>query len=261
MLTQSERQTVADRLLQAHRDRQPIPSPKETFPGMEIEDAYHIQQLCVDQWVAEGAQIKGYKVGLTSKAMQEASGINEPDYGVLLDRFFIPEAATIPHAAFFGPLVEIELAFVMKASLRGPHVNAADVIRATDFVLPAIELVDRRLANRVGVVDTISDLASCGAVILGGNPMRLADLDIRQVTGSVIKNGDMLAAGSAADVLGNPVNAVIWLANKLHEFGVTFEAGHVILTGSFVKLVPTAPGDHFIARFDHGFGDVLLAFA
>ncbi|MEZ4712168.1 MAG: hypothetical protein R3A44_33580 [Caldilineaceae bacterium] len=260
MLTQSERQTVAERLLEAHRTHTPIPSPKQTFPNMEMEDAYRIQQLCVDQWVADGAQIKGYKVGLTSKAMQEASGINEPDYGVLLDRFFIPEAATIRHADFFGPLVEIELAFVMKASLAGPHVNAADVIRATDFVLPSIELVDRRLSNRVGVVDTISDLASCGAVILGGNPVRLTDSDIRSVTGSVLKNGEVLATGSAADVLGNPVNAVIWLANKLHEFGVTFQAGHVILTGSFVKLVPAAPGDHFVARFDHGFGDVEIMF-
>lgn len=260
MLTQAERQTVANRLLTAHRTRTPMPSPKQTFPNMEMEDAYRIQQLCVEQWVAEGAQVRGYKVGLTSKAMQEASGINEPDYGVLLDRFFIPEASTIRHADFFGPLVEIELAFVMKESLFGPHVNAADVIRATNFVLPCIELVDRRLSNRVGVVDTISDLASCGAVILGGNPVRLADLDIRTVTGSVLKNGEVLATGSAADVLGNPVNAVIWLANKLHEFGVTFQAGHVILTGSFVKLVPAGPGDHFVARFDHGFGDVEITF-
>jgi len=261
MLAQADRQIVAERLLTAHRTHTPIPSPKQTFPALEIEDAYRIQQLCVEQWVAEGARVKGYKVGLTSKAMQDASGINEPDYGILLDRFFLPEAATLNHADFFGPLVEIELAFVMKESLVGPYLNAADVIRATDFVLPAIELVDRRLSNRVGVVDTICDLASCGAVMLGGNPMRLTDLDIRTVSGSVIKNGEVLAMGRAADVLGNPVNAVIWLANKLHEFDVTFAVGDVILTGSFVKLVPAAPGDHFIARFDQGFGDVELFFA
>ncbi|HRW09376.1 MAG TPA: 2-oxopent-4-enoate hydratase [Caldilineaceae bacterium] len=260
MLAQADRQLVAERLINAHRTHTPISSPKEMFPALEMEDAYRIQQLCIDQWVAEGARVKGYKVGLTSKAMQQASGISEPDFGLLLDRFFLPEAAALHHADFFGPLVEIEVAFVMKESLAGPHVNAADVIRATDFVLPSIELVDRRLRNRVGVVDTICDLASCGAVILGGNPMRLTDLDLRTVTGSVIKNGETLATGSAADVLGNPVNAVIWLANKLHDFGVTFEAGHVILTGSFVKLVPTAPGDHFVARFDQGFGDVELSF-
>lgn len=260
MLSQSDRQEVAKRLLQAHQTRTKIPSLKQIFPEMEIEDAYRIQQLCVEQWQAEGAKITGYKVGLTSKAMQEASGLNEPDYGVLLDRFFIPEASAIRHADFFGPLVEIELAFVMKESLQGPHVNAADVIRATDFVLPAIELIDRRLSNRVGIVDTIADLASCGAVILGGNPVRLIDVDIRTIRGSVINNGEVMATGHSSDVLGNPVNAVIWLANKLHEFDVTFEAGHVILTGSFVKLVPTAPGDHFVARFDSGFGDVVIDF-
>lgn len=260
MLNQADRQTVADHLLQAHRTHTPIPSPKERYPALEIEDAYRIQQLCIDQWVAEGAKVKGYKVGLTAKAVQEAAGINEPDFGILLDRFFIPEAATIPHADFFGPLVEIELAFVMKTALGGPNVNAADVIRATDFVLPAIELVDRRLSNRVGIVDTICDLASCGAVILGGNPINLTDIDIRNVAGAVIKNGEIVESGSATAVLGNPVNAMIWLANKLHEFGVTFQPGDVILTGSFVRFVPAAAGDHFIARFDQGFGDVELSF-
>lgn len=260
MLSQTERQTVADHLLTAHRTHQRIPSPKESFPALDIADAYRIQQLCIDQWVAEGAQVKGYKVGLTSKAVQEAAGIDEPDFGILLDRFFIPEAATISHVDFFGPLVEIELAFVLKSPLRGPNVNAADVIRATDFVLPAIELVDRRLSNRVGIVDTICDLASCGAVILGGNPMCLTDIDIRTVGGTVFKNGEALASGSAVDVLGNPVNAMIWLANKLHEFDVAFQPGDVILTGSFVKFMEAAPGDHFVARFDQGFGDVVLSF-
>jgi 2-oxo-hept-3-ene-1,7-dioate hydratase/2-keto-4-pentenoate hydratase len=262
MLTQTEQQKAAELLLNAHKTHTKIPSLKETFPEMEVEDSYRIQQLCVEQWLAEGARVKGYKVGLTSKAMQELVGFYEPDFGVLLDTFFIPEATPIRHADFFGPFIEIELAFVMKESLRGPRVNAAEVIPATVFVLPAIELVDRRLSNRVGVVDTICDLASCGAVVLGGNPVRLhaPRIDIRTVTGSLIKNGEVIQTGLSADVLGNPVNAMIWLANKLHEFGVTFEAGQVVLTGSFIRLVPTAPGDHFVARFDSGFGEVRLSF-
>ena len=260
MLSQVDRQKAAEFLNQAHRTHKKIPSLKQTFPAMEIEDAYHIQQIFVEQRLAAGSRIKGYKVGLTSKGMQASVGINEPDYSVLLDTFFIPEATVLHYADFFGPLVEIELAFVMKDSLRGPHVNAAEVIRATDFVLPAVELIDRRLENRVGVVDTICDLASCGAVLLGGNPIRLEDVDLRAVSGSVIKNGEMVETGLSSAVLGNPINAVIWLANKLHEFDVTFEAGHVILTGSFTHMVPASVGDHFIARFDNGFGDVSLSF-
>ncbi|MEM8863695.1 MAG: 4-oxalocrotonate decarboxylase, partial [Chloroflexota bacterium] len=155
---------------------------------------------------------------------------------------------------------EIELAFVMKEGLQGPNVNAADVIRATDFVLPAIELVEKRVEERNGVVDTIADLASCAAVVLGGNPMKLTDIDIRNIQGAVIKNGEQVTAGSSMAVMGNPVNAIAWLANKLHEFGVAFEAGHTILAGSFIRVVPTADGDHFIARFDSGFGDIHLHF-
>ncbi len=260
MLSQTDRQKAADLLRQAHGSREKIPSLKETFPEMEIEDSYRIQQIFVDRYLAEGAQIKGYKVGLTSKAMQELVGFYEPDFGILLDSFFINEGAIINQDDFFEPFVEIEIAFVMKKQLRGPRVNAADVIRATDFVLPSIELVDRRLSNRVGVVDTIADLASCGAVILGGNPMRLEDIDIRNVVGSIIKNGEVISTGVASAVLGNPINAVIWLANKLSEFDITFEPGQVILSGSFVRLEATQPGDHFIARFDNGFGDVHLYF-
>ena len=164
MLDEADRQNAAQLLLNAHKTHTKIPSLKETFPEMKVEDSYAIQQLCIDHWLAEGAVIKGYKVGLTSKTMQELVGFYEPDFGVLLDTFFIPESTVIPHADFFGPFVEIELAFVMKHSLRGPRVNAADVIRATDFVRPSIELVDRRLSNRVGVVDTI---ATAGGTIGG----------------------------------------------------------------------------------------------
>ncbi|MEM7797550.1 MAG: 4-oxalocrotonate decarboxylase [Chloroflexota bacterium] len=260
MLTDAQRHEAAEMLNSAHRTHKQVPSLKKTFPEMEIEDAYHIQEIQVKQRIEGGAKIKGYKVGLTSKVMQDLAGIDEPDYGFLMDDMFIPEASTIDLNRFFWPNVEIELAFVMKESLVGPNINAADVIRATDFVLPAIELVEKRVTERNGVVDTIADLASCAAVVLGGNPMKLTDFDIRDVHGAVFKNGEHVTEGSSMAVMGNPVNAIAWLANKLHEFGVAFEAGHTILSGSFIRVVPTAVGDHFIARFDSGFGDIHLHF-
>ncbi|MEM7116398.1 MAG: fumarylacetoacetate hydrolase family protein [Chloroflexota bacterium] len=260
MLTDTQRHEAAEMLNAAHRTHKQVPSLKKTFPEMEIEDAYRIQEIQVEQRVAVGAKIKGYKVGLTSKVMQELAGINEPDYGFLMDDMFIAEESTIDLNKFFWPNIEIELAFVMKHSLEGPNVNAADVIRATDFVLPAIEMVEKRVVERKGVVDTIADLASCAAVVLGGNPMLLTDIDIRAIQGAVIKNGELVTEGSSKAVMGNPVNAIAWLANKLHEFGVTFNAGDVILSGSFIRVVPTAAGDHFIARFDSGFGDIHLHF-
>lgn len=260
MLTDAQRHKAAEMLNTAHRTHKQVPSLKKTFPEMEIEDAYRIQEIQVKQRVDAGAKIKGYKVGLTSKVMQELAGIDEPDYGVLLDDMFIPEDSTIDLNKFFWPNVEIELAFVMKHSLQGPNVNAAEVIRATEFVLPAIELVEKRVETREGVVDTIADLASCASVVLGGNPMLLTDFDIRNVQGAIHKNGELITEGSSKAVMGNPVNAIAWLANKLHEFGVSFNAGDTILSGSFIRVVPTADGDHFIARFDSGFGDIHLHF-
>lgn len=260
MLTDEQRREAAEMLNTAHRTHVQVPSLKATFPDMEIEDAYHIQELQVADRKAAGAVVKGYKIGLTSKVMQDLAGIDEPDYGFLLDDMFVQEDSVIDLSKYFTPNVEIELAFAMRAALRGPNVNAADVIRATDFVLPAIELVEKRVERREGVVDTIADLASCAAVVLGGNPMLLTDVDIRAVGGTVFKNGEHITGGNAKAVMGNPVNAVAWLANKLHEFGVGFEPGDVILSGSFVRVVPTADGDHVVAAFDSGFGDIHLHF-
>jgi 2-keto-4-pentenoate hydratase len=154
------------------------------------------------------------------------------------------------------------MAFVMKERLEGPGINIADVIRATDFVLPAIEIVDFRVGPAPGmdVRDTIADLAAVGAVVLGGNPVDLKAIDIRAIKGDLVINGEVRESGSSREVLGNPLTAVAWLANKLAEFGVAFEAGDIILSGSFLKALPVDAGDEIIARFDGGFGDVHLAF-
>jgi 2-keto-4-pentenoate hydratase len=218
----------------------------------DIEDAYRIGMEVRDLKLATGRRVKGHKIGFTSKAMRSLAGATEPDYGFMYDDWFVPEGSVVPRARMNRPLVEQELAFVMGSRLTGPSVNAADVIRATGFVLPALEIVDTRFSGRGKrlLVDSISDAASCGFVVLGGNPVRLTDLDIRRVSGSLAINGDIMETGTASAVMGNPINAVAWLANKLAEFGVAMEPGDVILSGSFIKAVPFDAGDAVFALFD-----------
>jgi len=262
MLTDNVRREIAREIFRCFRENQQIPLLNSAYPAIEVEDAYRIQELVVDAFKAEGRQVKGYKIGLTSRPMQEMAGSTEPDYSAILDDMFIPEGSQLARADWSDPLVEIEIAFVMKDRLQGPGVNVADVIRATDFVLPAIEIVDFRVARAPGmdVRDTIADLAAVGGVVLGGNPVSLRDVDIRAVNGSLMINGEVREQGSAAEVLGNPLSAVVWLVNKLAEFGVAFEPGDVILSGSFLRALPVNAGDEIVARFDNDFGDIALSF-
>jgi 2-keto-4-pentenoate hydratase len=258
MLNETVRKHIAGEIMNCFKTRKQIPRLLTTYPDLEIKDSYLIQEEIIARRVAEGAKVKGYKIGITSKPMQELSGTNEPDYSGLLDYMFIPESSTIAASDWFDPMIEVEIAFVMKSELQGPNVNAADVIRATDFVLPSMEIVDFRVSRSNGYTapDSIADLAAVGAVILGGNPRRLEDVDIRYVNGALIRNGEIEQSGFASAVLGNPINSVAWLANKLHEFGVSFKPGHVIMSGSFIRAVPFKAGDNIVARFDHGFGSV-----
>ena len=174
--------------------------------------------------------------------MRSLTGATEPDYGFMFDDWFVYEGSKVSRSKMNRPLVEVELAFVLKEPLRGPSVNAADVIRATDFVLPALEIVDNRYNGRGKkmLVDSISDAAACGLVVLGGRPVRLTDIDIRRVSASLLINGDIMETGSAAAVMGNPINAVAWLANKVASFGVALEPGNVIMPGSCTRMIPIA---------------------
>ena len=262
MLDDATRNRIVDDFEGVYRTRKPLPLLTKTYPGIEVEDAYRIQEAFIARRLAGGARIKGYKVGLTSKAMQEMSGSTEPDFSAMTDDLFIPEDTPVPATRFFDPMIEIEIAFVMKEALRGPGILPMDVIRATDFVVPAIEIVDFRVARAPGmnIIDTVADLAACGGVVLGANPRRLDAIDIRRVRGAILQNGEVLQAGEASAVLGNPVTSVAWLANKLGEFGVTFEPGQVILTGSFVRAFPVKAGDEILCQFDQGLGDVATSF-
>lgn len=250
-MTEMQRQEAAAALVKAEETREWIDPITITYPGADIEDAYAIGQMVTDSKVAAGREVKGHKVGLTSKAMRSTTGATEPDYGTLFDNWFLDEGTQVSMATMNRPLAEVELVFVLDAPLGGPSVNAVDVINATAYVLPAIEVVDSRFSRtgESGVVDSISDAASCGFVMVGGDPKPLSDIDVRHVGAALYKNGIVEESGTAAAVMGNPINSVAWLARKLNEFGVEMQAGHSILSGSFIRAHPMEVGDSFVADF------------
>ena len=260
MLTDDEVREAATALFEAERTRAWAAPISTRYEGADEADAYRIAVAVRDLKLADGRTVRGHKVGLTSKAMRDMIGATEPDYGFLFDDWFVPEGSTIEMARLHRPLVEAEIAFVMAERLSGPSVNAADVIRATDFVLPMLEIVDSRVSGRGtnSLVDSISDGAFCGFVVLGGNPARLTDVDVRSMSASLSIDGEVRQTGSARAVMGNPVNAVAWLANKLHELGVAIQPGDVVMSGSFIRAEALNPGDTVLALFDE-LGEVSVA--
>ena len=243
MLSDTERQTAAQMLRTAEQTREPVKQLSTTWPGITFEDAYAIQNLVQQKKMAEGRKLIGHKVGLTSKAMQRSSQIDEPDYGHLLDDMVIADGAKVPHERFCIPRVEVELAFVLNKSLRGPGVRLTDVLNATEYVVPALEIVDARVQNPRKIYDTIADNGAAAGIVMGGRPVRPMDVDLRWVGGIMYVNGEIEETGLAAGVLGHPAMGVAWLANKLTEHGVTLEAGHIVLAGSFTRVIFARKGD------------------
>ena len=240
----------------AERERVQIEQFSKQHPGMTIADSYAIQRAWVALKLAEGRTVKGHKIGLTSRAMQIASQITEPDYGSLLDDMFFRDGAEIPAARFIVPRLEVELAFVLAKPLRGPNVTLFDVLNATDHVVPALELIDARIEqlDRVTkaprkVLDTIADNAANAAVITGGRPVRPDGVDLRWVGALLYKNGVIEESGLAAAVLNHPANGVAWLANKLSEHDEGLAAGELVLGGSFTRPVACSAGDVFHADY------------
>lgn len=255
------RQQAADLLLEAYATKTPIAPLISTFEGLSIEDAYDIQLRQIKSMLAGGRVIKGMKVGLTSAAMQNLLGVRQPDFGHLLDDFFYLEHEPIPADRFLQPRIEPEVAFVLKKPLKGPGVTVMEAIAAIDFVLPALEIVDSRIADwKIGIIDTIADNASSGGLILGSTPTRLHDVDLK-LGGCVFRrNGEIVGTGAGGAVLGSPLNSLIWLANTVGALGTTLDAGYVILPGSITAMVPVAPGDTITASFS-GLGSVTARFA
>lgn len=258
MLTEDERTACARALFAAERDRAWIEPISTTHAGLEVTDAYRISQLVTELKVADGRRVVGHKVGLTSTVMRELVGFDEPDYGSLFDDWVVPESSTIPWSELNLARAEIELAFVLGSPLEMPRPTAADVIRATEFVLPSIEIVDSRFRVRGTVLDSIADAATCGRVVLGSRPRLLTEIDVREVVGHLEVDGQVVETGTAAASMGSPVNAVAWLAATLHDFGVPLEAGHVVLSGSFIRAPWLAAGQDLVARFE-GCGSVAVS--
>ncbi len=255
-MDQAEIATLARRLDVAEQDRVQIRQFSLDHPDMTIEDAYAIQRCWVDAKIASGRRLIGHKIGLTSRAMQRAGNITEPDYGALLDDMLLSDGQDIAFSRFIEPRVEVELAFILKKDLAGPNLTIFEVLEAIEYVVPALEIIDARIQRvdpQTGatrkVLDTISDNAANAAIILGGRPVKPDTIDMRWVSALLYRNGVIEESGVAAAVLNHPANGAVWLANKLAPFGVTLKAGEIILGGSFTAPVPIAPGDTFHADY------------
>jgi 2-keto-4-pentenoate hydratase len=217
--------------------------------------------LNIRRRLAAGASVFGHKVGLSSLAMQQMMGVDEPDYGHLLSDMVYREDSPIPTQAFLLPRVEVEVGFVLGDDLPGEGCTVADVLACTDFVAPAIELIDSRIADwKIGLMDTISDNASSCGVILGQERVRPADLEVKAIDATLSINGAKVAEGTSGAVLGDPTVAVAWLANKVAGFGVRLRRGHVVLPGSCTRAYDVRPGDDVVATFV-GLGSVHLSFS
>jgi len=259
MSTTLNRKTVvalARQLYDARKARTPLRHFSAAYPGMTIDDGYAIQRAWVKLEQADGHVIKGRKIGLTSRAMQLSSQIDEPDFAPLMDDMFYANGGDIAIDRFIAPRVEVELAFVLGKDLRGPGVTLFDVLAAADWAVPAIEIIDARIeqfdretkAPRK-VFDTISDFAANAGVVLGSHPVRPRDVDLRWVGAMLYKNAVIEETGLAAAVLNHPANGVAWLANKIAPFGEQLNAGEVILGGSFTRPAAAVAGDTFHADY------------
>ena len=255
MFNMSQIQQLAAELHQAEKTRVQIEHFSKRFPGMTMEDGYKISRAWVAMKLAEGRSVKGHKIGLTSRAMQLSSQITEPDYGTLLDDMFYAPG-DIPTARFIAPRVEVELAFVLKRKLEGNHITIDDVLNATDYVTPAIEIIDARIEQfdrhtkaMRKVFDTISDNAANAGIVLGGRKTLPDAVDLPWVGAILRQNGVVEETGLAAGVQGHPAIGVAWLAMKLHAWGECLEAGEVVLAGSFTRPVAAKKGDIFDADY------------
>lgn len=249
MLTDEDRLAGAAQLDKADRERRTVPQLSRTFPGIELEDAYAIQMRWAEIRVAAGARLIGRKIGLTSRAMQMASNITEPDYGHLLDDMLYGDGAQIPASRFIKPRLEVELAFILGQPLRGAHVQVHDVLRATEFVTPAMEIIDYRTEVPRAITDTIADNAAAAGLVTGGRTVRPMDVDLRWIGATLSKNGIIEESGVSAAVMGHPAAGIAWLCKKLAAQDAGLEAGEILLAGSFTRPVAVAAGDVIHADF------------
>ena len=266
-MTPEQVEDAAARLFEAERNRRQIRLLSLDFPDATMDDAYRVQAALVKRKVASGLTIKGWKIGLTSKAMQSALAIDIPDSGVLFDDMFFDDGGIVPGDRFIQPRIEAEIAFVMKAPLAGPDVSIDDVFDATDYITPALEILDTRIERinkETGKVrtffDTISDNAANAGIVIGGRAAGPREADLRWIGAIVSRNGEVEETGLGAGVLDHPAKGIVWLANRLHQYGMQIAAGQVVLSGSFVRPVEARHGDSIVADFGPH-GTIRIAFA
>lgn len=261
MLSDAVRKELAEELAVAERDRVPLDPLVARYPDIDVVDAYEIQLINIRQRIENGSRVIGHKVGLSSKAMQQMMGVDEPDYGHLLGEMEVFEDVPVDTSKFLYPRVEVEVGFVLGADLPGEDCTEEDVLKATVAYAPAIELIDTRIKEwKIGLCDTIADNASSAGWVLG--PQRIApdQLDIKNIDAVLTRNGEVVAEGRSDAVLGDPTIGVAWLARKVASFGVRLKKGDIVLPGSCTRAIDARPGDDFLAEFA-GLGSVRLRFS
>ena len=265
-MTPEQISEAAEALLAAEDQNQQTGLLSLRYPGMTMDDAYAVQAAFVDRKIASGRRRIGWKIGLTSRAMQDALNIDTPDSGVLLDDMLFPDGATVPKGRFIQPRIEAEIAFVMKSPLAGADCSEQDVIDATDYVAPSLEILDTRVLRadpgtgktRI-ITDTISDNAANAGVVLGKEKHAIGSVDLRWTGAIVTRNGTVEETGLGAGVLNNPVTSVTWLARRMAQYGQRIEEGDIVLSGSFIRPIEAVPGSLINADFG-GFGSVSVRF-
>jgi len=251
---------LADALWEAEVSGIAIDPLTDSNPDLTPEEAYQIQLQNIERKLKEGRKIVGKKIGLTSLAIQKLLGVNEPDYGHLLDSMVVENGGTVSVNQVLQPRVEGEIAFILKKDLYGSNITMLDVLQATKYIVPALEIVGSRIKDwKIKLPDTIADNASSGLYVLGGKPTKVEDVNVEQIGMVLSKNGRIINTGVGAAALGHPATCVAWLANKLSQFDIPLRAGEVILSGALSAMVVAEPGDSFTAKFAH-IGQVHVTF-
>ena len=247
MMDKSKIEKYGDELYDAHINRKAVAPLTDREADITIEDAYQIQQRMIQRRLDAGETIIGKKIGVTSKVVMDMLKVSQPDFGMMTSGMVFNEGESIDTSTMIAPRAEAEVAFVLKSDLMGPGVTAADVLRATDFVVPCFEIVDSRIQDwKIKIQDTVADNASCGVLVLGGRRKSPADIDLALAGMVLEKNGEIISTSTGAAVQGSRVNAVAWLANTLGNLGIGLKAGEVILSGSQSPLVPVKAGDSLV---------------
>jgi 2-keto-4-pentenoate hydratase len=260
MLSVAIQDELAADLAQAERSREPIAPLTTAYPDIDVVDAYEIQLINIRQRVAEGARVLGHKVGLSSLAMQQMMGVDEPDYGHLLDEMQVFEETPVKAGRYLYPRVEVEVGFILSDDLPGAGCTEDDVLAATEALVPSIELIDTRITDwKIALCDTIADNASSAGFVLGKARVSPRDIDVQAIDAVLTRNGEVIAEGRSDAVLGNPVTAVAWLSRKVESFGVRLRKGDIVLPGSCTRAIDARAGDEFVADFA-GLGSVRLSF-